>query len=72
MATTDDSGLWPTHQGGADPPCSGEVGQAEEWAEVETRSCPDLAAIYDAFDTDDAEPLPEHGDFWEQLDEEEQ
>lgn len=72
MATTDDWGLWPTHRGGAEPACSGEGGQAGECAEVETRSCPDLAVIYDAFDTDDAEPQPERGDFWEQLEEEEQ
>lgn len=71
MAITDDSGLWPTHRGGTEPPCSGEGGQAEKWADVETRSCPDLAAICDAFDTDDAEPQPEHGDFWEQLEEKE-
>ena len=72
MATTNDSGLWPTHRFYADQPCSGEGGQTEEWTEDETRSCPDLAAICDAFDTDDAEPLPEHGDFWEQFEEEEQ
>jgi hypothetical protein len=71
MATTDESGLWPTHRGGIDLPCSGEGGPADEWAEVETRFCPDLAAIYDAFDTDDAEPLPERGDFWEEIEEEE-
>ena len=68
MATADDSGLWATHWGDADPPCIAGGGQTEE----EARSYPDLAAIWDAFDTDDAEPLPEHGDFWEQPEEEEQ
>ena len=72
MATTDDSSLWSARWAGTDPPCSGEGGQAEEWTENETHYCPDLAAICDAFDTDDAEPLPEHGDFWEQSEEQEQ
>ena len=72
MATTDDSSLWSTHRGGADASFSCEGGQAEEWTDDETRSCPDWAAICDAFDTDDAEPMPEHGDFWEQFEEEEQ
>ena len=71
MATTSDSGSWPSHWGGAGPSCSSKDGQAEEWTEDETRPCLDLAAICDAFDTDDAEPLPERGDFWEQFEEEE-
>ena len=72
MATTNDSGLWRTHRTDADPPCSGDDGQTEEWAEDESGSRLDLAAICDAFDTDEAEPLPERGDFWEQFEEEEQ
>jgi hypothetical protein len=72
MATTDDSGLWPTYRESTDPACSGDDGQAEEWAEVETGSYPDLAAIRDAFDTDDAEPEPEYGDFWQDFEDEEQ
>jgi hypothetical protein len=72
MATTNNSGFWPTRWGDADPSCSAADGQPEGWTEEETRSCLDLAAIYDAFDSDDPEPLPEHGDFWEQFEEEEQ
>lgn len=72
MATTSDSGFWPSHWGGAGPPCGNEDRQAEEGTDDETRPCLDLAAICDAFDTDDAEPLPERGDFWEPFEEEEQ
>jgi hypothetical protein len=72
MATTHDWGLWPTHQGGSDPPCSDNAGQTEECVEDGAGSCPDLAAICDAFDTDDLESLPEHGDFWQEVEEEQQ
>lgn len=68
MTTTDDSSLWAAHWRDAETPCRGEGGLSED----EVCSCPDLAAICDAFDTDDSEPLPERGDFWEQPEEEDQ
>ena len=72
MATTHEWGSWPMRRDGIDAPCSDDGGHAEECLEDGASSCPDLAVIFDAFDTDDVEPLPEHGDFWQQFEEEEQ
>ena len=71
MMTIDDSGPWSAHEGGVDPSSSGYCDRVDELADVNELTCPDLAAIHDAFDTDDSEPEPEYGDFWQQPDEEE-
>ena len=69
--TIDDFGQWPAHQGGGVPTSSGDGNHPDERADAQELSYPDLGTIHDAFDTDDSEPEPEYGDFWQQPDEEE-
>ncbi len=71
MMAIDDSGLWPAHQAGPAPSSNGSCDRLDELADVSRLSFPDLATIDDAFDTDESEPQPEYGDFWQPREEEE-